>query len=99
MLFRGCVRLTTTGGTVFIGSRIPAALDQSMGATAELAGGMGIIVLAVAILPLLGVGGMQIYRPKCRPDERQQLTPRIGQTAKFTVGRLRGTDGGMHRLL
>jgi trk system potassium uptake protein len=47
-------------------------------------GGMGIIVLAVAILPLLGVGGMQIYRAEMPgPMKDSKLTPRIGQTAKL----------------
>jgi trk system potassium uptake protein TrkH len=45
---------------------------------------MGIIVLAVAILPLLGVGGMQIYRAEMPgPMKDSKLTPRIGQTAKL----------------
>jgi trk system potassium uptake protein len=43
-------------------------------------GGMGIIVLAVAILPLLGVGGMQIYRAEMPgPMKDSKLTPRIGR--------------------
>jgi trk system potassium uptake protein TrkH len=47
-------------------------------------GGMGIIVLAVAILPMLGVGGMQIYRAEMPgPMKDSKLTPRIGQTAKL----------------
>src|SRR5258707_12953527 len=45
---------------------------------------MGIIVLAVAILPMLGVGGMQIYRAEMPgPMKDSKLTPRIGQTAKL----------------
>ena len=46
-------------------------------------GGMGIIVLAVAILPLLGVGGMQLYRAEMPgPLKDNKLTPRIAETAK-----------------
>ncbi len=46
-------------------------------------GGMGIIVLAVAILPMLGVGGMQLYRAETPgPMKDSKLTPRIAQTAK-----------------
>ena len=45
-------------------------------------GGMGIIVLAVAILPMLGVGGMQLYRAETPgPMKDSKLTPRIHQTA------------------
>ena len=46
-------------------------------------GGMGIIVLAVAILPLLGVGGMQLYKAETPgPVKNEKLTPRITQTAQ-----------------
>ena len=46
-------------------------------------GGMGIIVLAVAILPMLGVGGMQLYRAETPgPMKDAKLTPRITETAK-----------------
>src|SRR5699024_8903276 len=46
-------------------------------------GGMGIIVLAIAILPLLGVGGMQLYRAEMPgPMKDAKLTPRIAETAK-----------------
>ena len=46
-------------------------------------GGMGIIVLAVAVLPLLGVGGMQLYKAETPgPLKDAKLTPRITQTAK-----------------
>ncbi|MCH8959717.1 MAG: potassium transporter [Proteobacteria bacterium] len=46
-------------------------------------GGMGIIVLAVAVLPMLGVGGMQLYRAETPgPVKDNKLTPRITQTAK-----------------
>jgi trk system potassium uptake protein TrkH len=46
-------------------------------------GGMGIIVLAVAILPMLGIGGMQLYRAETPgPVKDSKLTPRITETAK-----------------
>ena len=46
-------------------------------------GGMGIIVLAVAVLPMLGVGGMQLYRAETPgPVKDTKLTPRITETAK-----------------
>ena len=50
---------------------------------------MGIIVLAVAILPLLGVGGMQLYKAETPgPVKDEKLTPRITQTAKALWVRL-----------
>ena len=51
---------------------------------------MGIIVLAVAILPILGVGGMQLYKAETPgPNKDSKLTPRIKETAK--AGNLLGT--------
>jgi len=48
-----------------------------------MAGGMGIIVLAVAVLPMLGIGGMQLYRAETPgPIKDSKLTPRITETAK-----------------
>jgi trk system potassium uptake protein TrkH len=82
--FEATSGLTTTGGTVLSGLE---HLPQSINLWRHLLswiGGMGIIVLAVAILPLLGVGGMQIYRAEMPgPMKDTKLTPRIGQTAKL----------------
>ncbi|MEM9243981.1 MAG: TrkH family potassium uptake protein [Pseudomonadota bacterium] len=51
----------------------------------QFIGGMGIIVLAVAILPMIGVGGMQLYRAETPgPMKDDKLAPRIVQTAKIT---------------
>ena len=49
-------------------------------------GGMGIIVLSVAILPYLGVGGMQLFRAEAPGPVADRLTPRITQTAKILWG-------------
>ena len=52
-----------------------------------LVGGMGIIVLAVAILPLLGVGGAQLFKAEMAgPMKDAKLTPRIAETARGPVG-------------
>ena len=74
--------LTTTGATVITGlDALPKSLlyyRQQL----QWLGGMGIIVLAVAILPMLGVGGMQLYRTEAPgPVKDSKLTPRIKQTA------------------
>jgi trk system potassium uptake protein len=75
--------LTTTGATIFTGLD---TLPQSINLWRHLVnwfGGMGIIVLAVAILPLLGVGGMQLFKAETPgPMKDSKLTPRIEQTAK-----------------
>jgi len=59
-------------------------------------GGMGIIVLAVAILPLLGIGGSQIMRTETPgPMKDTKLTPRITETARAVAG-LRADDARLH---
>lgn len=75
--------LTTTGATVATGlDALPRSLliyRQQL----QWLGGMGIIILAVAILPMLGVGGMQLYRTEMPgPVKDTKLTPRIAETAK-----------------
>ncbi|MBI4742975.1 MAG: TrkH family potassium uptake protein [Betaproteobacteria bacterium] len=75
--------LTTTGATVLTGlEHLPPAVNIWRHELNWL-GGMGIIVLAVAILPLLGVGGMQLYKAETPgPMKDSKLTPRIASTAK-----------------
>jgi trk system potassium uptake protein len=76
--------LTTTGATVLTGlDQLPHAINIWRHALHWL-GGMGIIVLAVAVLPLLGVGGMQMYRAETPgPVKDAKLTPRITETARL----------------
>lgn len=75
--------LTTTGATVLSGlENLPPSVNLWRHELNWL-GGMGIIVLAVAILPLLGVGGMQLYKAETPgPMKDSKLTPRIAGTAK-----------------
>ncbi|MEM9171376.1 MAG: TrkH family potassium uptake protein [Pseudomonadota bacterium] len=82
-VFESISGLTTTGATVIIGlDSLPQSIlfyRQQL----QWLGGMGIIVLAVAILPMLGVGGMQLYRAETPgPVKDNKLTPRITETAK-----------------
>lgn len=82
-VFESLSGLTTTGATVITGlDNLPRALlyyRQQL----QWLGGMGIIVLAVAILPMLGIGGMQLYRAETPgPMKDSKLTPRITETAK-----------------
>ncbi len=82
--FEAISGLTTTGSTVITGlDSLPQSLNIWRHAL-QWFGGMGIIVLAVAILPLLGVGGMQLYKAETPgPMKEGKLTPRITQTAKY----------------
>jgi trk system potassium uptake protein TrkH len=75
--------LTTTGSTVLTGlDTLPPAINLWRHAL-HWYGGLGIIVLAVAVLPLLGVGGMQLYKAETPgPVKDEKLTPRIIDTAK-----------------
>lgn len=82
-VFESMSGLTTTGATVLTGlDDLPRSMlyyRQQL----QWLGGMGIIVLAVAVLPMLGVGGMQLYRAETPgPVKDTKLTPRITETAK-----------------
>jgi len=82
-LFESVSGLTTTGATILTHLQdLPRAIlfyRQEL----HLLGGMGIIVLAVAILPMLGIGGMQLYRAEIvGPIKTAKLRPRMTQTAK-----------------
>ncbi len=82
-VFESMSGLTTTGATVLTNlDTLPRSIlfyRQQL----QWMGGMGIIVLAVAVLPMLGVGGMQLYRAETPgPVKDTKLTPRITETAK-----------------
>lgn len=81
--FEAVSGLTASGATVLSGlDRLPASLNIWRGFMIWL-GGMGVIVLAVAIMPLLGVGGSQLFKAETpTPMKDTKLTPRIGETAK-----------------
>lgn len=82
-IFEAVSGLTTTGATVLTElDSLPRSILYYR-AQLHLLGGMGIIVLAVAVLPMLGVGGMQLYRAETPgPMKDSKLTPRITETAK-----------------
>lgn len=75
--------LTTTGATVLSGlDDLPKSVNVWRCLLAWM-GGMGILILAVAILPLLGVGGSQVFKAETPgPMKDNKLTPRITETAK-----------------
>jgi trk system potassium uptake protein TrkH len=82
-VFESASGFTTTGATIINNvDALPRAILFYRMETQWL-GGMGIIVLAVAILPMLRIGGMQLYRAEIPgPVKDSKLTPRITQTAK-----------------
>ena len=75
--------MTTTGATVLTGlDDLPPAINVWRHEL-ELLGGLGIIVLAVAVLPLLGIGGRQLFKAETPgPMKESALTPRIADTAR-----------------
>ncbi|WP_237068127.1 TrkH family potassium uptake protein [Microbulbifer guangxiensis] len=82
-IFEGISGLTTTGATVITGldSLPPAILYYRQ--QLQWFGGIGVIVIALAILPMLGIGGMQLYKAETPgPVKDTKLTPRIAETAR-----------------
>jgi trk system potassium uptake protein TrkH len=81
--FEAVSGLTTTGATVLTGlEKLPVSINVWR-CFMVLIGGMGIIVLTVAILPLLGVGGAQLFKAETAgPMKDEKLTPRIAETAR-----------------
>ena len=81
-IFESMSGLTTTGATVIVGlDLLPRSIlfyRQQM----QWLGGMGIIVLAIAVLPMLGIGGQQLFRAETPGISKDKLTPRIAGTAK-----------------
>jgi trk system potassium uptake protein TrkH len=83
-IFESISGLTSAGGTVIVGLD---SLPRSILLWRQLLqwmGGIGIIVIAVAVLPMLGIGGMQLYKAETPgPSKNSKLTPRITETAKL----------------
>ncbi len=83
-LFESVSGLTTTGATILTGlDNMPASIlfyRQSL----QWFGGMGLIMLAVAIMPMLGIGGMKMYLAETPgPMKEDKMTPRIVSSAKL----------------
>jgi trk system potassium uptake protein len=85
-IFETMSGFTTTGASVLTDlESLPRGL-MFWRAMTHFFGGMGVLVLCVAILPFLGVGGMQIYRAEMPGPTKDRLTPRIATTAKLLWG-------------
>lgn len=90
-IFETMSGFTTTGASVLPAGDFPTLESIPRGilfwrALTHWFGGMGVLVLCVAILPFLGVGGMQIYRAEMPGPSKDRLTPRITTTAKLLWG-------------
>lgn len=90
-IFETMSGFTTTGASVLPAGDFPTLECIPQGiifwrALTHWFGGMGVLVLCVAILPFLGVGGMQLYRAEMPGPSKDRLTPRITTTAKLLWG-------------
>lgn len=72
---------TTTGATVLADVEVLPLDLQFWRCFTHWLGGMGIVLLGIAILPLLGIGGMQLYRAEFSGAKSEKLKPRIAETA------------------
>ena len=82
-LFEAVSGFTTTGATVIVGlDGLPPSIlyyRQQL----QWLGGMGLVVLAIAVLPMLGIGGAQLYRAETPgPGKEEKITPRLVQSAR-----------------
>ncbi len=85
-LFETVSGMTTTGATV-----IPVLEGVPKGillwrAMSQFIGGMGVLILVVAILPFAGAGGMQLYRAEMPGPTKDRIEPRVASTAKMLWG-------------
>jgi len=86
-IFESISAFTTTGSTVITDlEHLPKSIlfyRQQL----QWFGGMGMVVLAIAVLPMIGVGGMQLYKAEAPgPFKEQKITPRLSQTARSLWG-------------
>ncbi len=81
--FEAASGLTTTGSTILNDIEVVPKGILFWRSFLHWLGGMGIIVLSVAILPYLGLGGMQLYKAESPGPTKDKLQPRIQQTAKL----------------
>jgi trk system potassium uptake protein TrkH len=83
-LFESISGFTTTGATIFDNVEILPKSLLFWRSFSQWIGGMGIVILAIAILPKLGVGGLQAFKTETTgPLKNDKLMPRISETAKI----------------
>lgn len=89
--FEATSAFTATGATALSGLELLPLSVNVWRCFMMWVGGLGIIVLAVAILPMLGVGGSQLFKTEAAgPMKDQKLTPRIADTARVIWGTYAG---------
>jgi len=84
--FESMSGFTTTGSTVITNLNMVAESVLVWRSLTQWLGGMGIIVLSLAILPILGVGGMQLFEAEVPGPTSDRLRPRIQDTARLLWG-------------
>ena len=89
--FESMSGLTTTGATILGHTSTYQIEDLPKGllfwrSFTQFIGGMGIIVFSIAILPMLGIGGVQLFRAEVAGPVAEKITPRVKQTAKLLWG-------------
>ena len=81
--FEAVSGLTTTGATIFVNLDNELKSILFYRALLQWVGGLGIVVLALALFPILGIGGMQLYRGEAsNPVNSNKLRPKMAETAK-----------------
>lgn len=80
--FESVAGFTTTGSTVMLGLEQTERALLLWRSTTQWIGGMGIIVFTIAILPLLGIGGMQLFKAEVPGPVADKVRPRIAETAR-----------------
>lgn len=85
-MFESMSGFTTTGSTILSTVEVLPKSVLFWRATTHWLGGMGIIVLSLAILPLLGIGGMQLFQAEMPGPTKDRLAPRIQDTARILWG-------------
>ena len=85
-LFESLSGMTTTGATVFVAlEEVPKGLLLWRAIT-QYIGGMGVLILVVAILPFAGAGGMQLFRAEMPGPSKDRIEPRVAFSAKMLWG-------------
>lgn len=85
-IFEAMSGFTTTGASILTDIEAQPKCVLFWRSFTHWLGGMGIIVFSLAILPILGIGGMQLYKAEAPGPTKDKLTPRIRQTAKLLWG-------------
>ncbi|HKI83045.1 MAG TPA: potassium transporter TrkG [Candidatus Krumholzibacteria bacterium] len=84
--FESMSGFTTTGASILTDIEAQSHSMLLWRSLIQWLGGMGIVVLSLAILPILGIGGMQLFKAEAPGPTPDRLTPRIKETAKLLWG-------------